>query len=154
MPANQPPRSHSLRTGRFSEPGRVYLLTAVLQAREPLLADLHLARLLVYELRGAHEQGLASFLAWVVMPDHLHWLLRLGDGNLDALMRRVKARSALAISHRRGRTGPLWQDGYHDHALRHEDDIKALARYVLANPLRAGLVERLGDYPLWDAVWL
>ena len=29
-----------------------------------------------------------------------------------------------------------------------------LARYVVANPLRAGLVEKLGDYPLWDAVWV
>jgi hypothetical protein len=29
-----------------------------------------------------------------------------------------------------------------------------MARYVVANPLRAGLVKRLGDYPLWDAIWL
>jgi hypothetical protein len=29
-----------------------------------------------------------------------------------------------------------------------------LARYIVANPLRAGLVEHLGDYPHWDAVWL
>jgi len=32
--------------------------------------------------------------------------------------------------------------------------VQATARYIVANPLRAGLVERLGDYPLWDAVWL
>jgi putative transposase len=30
----------------------------------------------------------------------------------------------------------------------------SIARYIVANPLRAGLVERLGDYPHWDAVWL
>ncbi len=29
-----------------------------------------------------------------------------------------------------------------------------MARYVVANPLRAGLVERIGDYPLWDAIWV
>ncbi len=29
-----------------------------------------------------------------------------------------------------------------------------VARYIIANPLRAGLVGRVGDYPLWDAVWL
>jgi hypothetical protein len=28
------------------------------------------------------------------------------------------------------------------------------ARYIVANPLRAGLTRRLGDYPLWDAIWL
>jgi len=29
-----------------------------------------------------------------------------------------------------------------------------IARYIVANPLRAGLVSRVGDYPLWDACWL
>ena len=29
-----------------------------------------------------------------------------------------------------------------------------VARYVIANPKRAGLVERVGDYPYWDAIWL
>ena len=88
------------------------------------------------------------------MPDHLHWLIRLGDGTLDELMRRIKARSSLAINRHNGRNGRLWQDGYHDHALRHEDGLQELARYVVANPLRAGLVERLGDYSHWDAIWL
>lgn len=48
----------------------------------------------------------------------------------------------------------LWQDGFHDHALRAEEDVVEVARYVVSNPLRAGLVRCLGDYPLWDAVWL
>jgi hypothetical protein len=29
-----------------------------------------------------------------------------------------------------------------------------LARYVVANPVRAGLVQRVGQYPHWDAIWL
>lgn len=154
MPKQPSPHAHNLRTGRYSERARIYLLTCVIHARKPLLADLYLARSLVAELRSADADGLLESLAWVVMPDHLHWLIRLGDTALEDLMRRIKARSSLAINRRCGRTGRLWQDGYHDHALRHEDDLKALARYVLANPLRAGLVKRLGDYPHWDAIWL
>ena len=42
----------------------------------------------------------------------------------------------------------------YDHGLRDGEDIKQLSRYILANPLRAGLVEFAGDYPHWDAVWL
>jgi putative transposase len=38
--------------------------------------------------------------------------------------------------------------------LRDEDDVKDWARYIVANPVRAGLVKRVGDYPHWDAVWL
>ena len=49
---------------------------------------------------------------------------------------------------------PVWQKGYFDRALRYEEDLKAAARYIIANPLRAGLVAQVGDYPLWDAIWL
>jgi putative transposase len=38
--------------------------------------------------------------------------------------------------------------------VRKEDDLVGLARYLVANPLRAGLVQRIGEYPHWDAVWL
>jgi putative transposase len=48
----------------------------------------------------------------------------------------------------------LWQRGFHDHAIRKDEDIKRIARYIVANPLRAGLVEKIEDYPLWDAIWL
>jgi putative transposase len=48
----------------------------------------------------------------------------------------------------------LWQDGYYDRALRKEEDLQQIARYIVANPLRAKLVNKIGDYPLWDAVWL
>jgi putative transposase len=48
----------------------------------------------------------------------------------------------------------VWQSGFHDHAVRREEDLPALARYVVANPVRAGLVTRVGEYPHWDAIWL
>ena len=43
---------------------------------------------------------------------------------------------------------------HHDRAVRHDHDLRALARYVIGNPLRAGLCDRIGDYPFWDAAWL
>lgn len=69
-------------------------------------------------------------------------------------MRRIKGRSAKQINTLSGRQGKLWQDGFHDRALRREEDVLPAARYIVANPLRAGLVSRVGDYPLWDSVWL
>ena len=93
-------------------------------------------------------------LAWVLMPDHLHWLLQLGDATLGEVVGSMKSRSARAVNARLARMGNVWQKGFHDHAVRAEEDLRALARYVLANPLRAGLVKRIGDYPLWDAHWL
>ena len=88
------------------------------------------------------------------MPDHFHWLVELQSGSLDKVMGRTKSLSARAINRMTDRVGRRWQKGFHDHALRREEDLKSLARYVVANPLRAGLVKQVGDYPLWDAVWL
>ncbi|SFB65050.1 REP-associated tyrosine transposase [Azotobacter beijerinckii] len=148
-------RGHALRRGRISEPGRLYLLTAITQHRKKVFYDWQAARLLIGEMRELHEQAQVRSLAWVVMPDHLHWLVELGPLPLAPLMQRLKSRSAIAINKASANsTGRLWQKGFHDHALRREEAVLDVARYVVANPLRAGLVARLGDYPHWDAVWL
>ncbi|MFC6337074.1 transposase [Pseudomonas sp. CCM 7891] len=146
--------AHRLRIGRYSESGRVYLITAVTFQRQVIFQDWRTGRLLVSEFRKAQEDGEATSLAWVVMPDHFHWLVELHNGDLPRLMRITKSRSARAINSARSSYGTLWQKGYFDRALRREEDLKAMDRYIVANPLRAGLVEHIGQYPLWDAIWI
>ncbi|MEX3774408.1 transposase [Pseudomonas sp. MYb118] len=148
------PQGHRLRYGRHSEHGRIYLLTAVTYQREPFFKDWRVGRLLVHEFRRAQESGKATSIAWVVMPDHFHWLVELHNGDLPKLMRTAKSLSARVINQHLGRADRLWQKGYFDRALRKEEDLKAAARYVIANPLRAGLVSHIGEYPLWDAIWI
>jgi REP element-mobilizing transposase RayT len=130
--------------------GQVYLVTAVAVAREQLFADFFAARSVIYELAAAD----ADTLAYVLMPDHLHWMLGLRGTSLSRVLQRVKSRSAIAVNRRLSRVGAVWQPGYHDRALRKDEDIRDAARYVVANPLRAGLVDDILDYPLWDAVWM
>ena len=148
------PASHRLRIGRFSEPNRIYLITTNTDERVPIFKNFHLGRLVVWQFRLAQYQGLAHSLAWVIMPDHFHWLLELKKGSLADLMRQVKSKSTRSVNGASGRKGRLWQESLHDRALRKEDDLVKMARYVVANPLRAGLVSRIGDYPLWDAIWV
>ncbi|MFU2330430.1 REP-associated tyrosine transposase [Pseudomonas sp. NFX98] len=143
-----------LRKGRHSQPGSIYLLTVITHDRRPAFADWRSARLLVEQLRAADETEIATSMAWVVMPDHLHWLLQLQRGSLAELVCRIKSRSSRSINLMRGEQGRLWQRGYYDRALRKDEDLKAAACYIIMNPLRAGLVERVGDYPLWDAIWV
>jgi len=146
----------NLRKGRWSGAHQVYLISTVTHRREPLLEHPACARAVVHALRGATESGAVHTHAFVVMPDHLHWLMSLGDGvGLSTSVGRVKGESARRINELLGRQGqPVWQRGFHDHALRREVDMEEIARYVVANPLRAGLVARLGEYPWWDAEWL
>ena len=148
------PASHRLRLGRYAESSRIYLLTTNTLGRAAVFKDVILGRLVVDQFRKAQEQGWADSLAWGVMPDHFHWLIELRKGSLSELMQRTKSLTTKAVNLRLDNKVSLWQQGFHDRALRREEDLVKLARYVVANPLRAGLVERLGDYPLWDAIWL
>ncbi|EJL98684.1 transposase [Pseudomonas sp. GM102] len=146
--------AHRLRSGRYSESGQIYLLTAVVLNREPLFRNFKNGRLVVDAFRTAEREEFATSLAWVVMPDHFHWLIELQTTQLSILMARTKSRIAVTVNRSIRRQGPVWQHGYHDRAIRKEEDLQAVARYIVANPLRAGLVEKVGDYPLWDAIWL
>lgn len=141
--------SKDLRRGRVSLSGQIYLVTAVTRERVPVFALFAAARCLVAALRTEALNGRADTLAFVVMPDHLHWLLALTDkAPLSAVVQTVKS----VVAHQLG--GQIWQPGFHDRALRQEDDLPDVARYVVANPVRAGLVSRVGEYSHWDAVWV
>ncbi|MFJ7282833.1 REP-associated tyrosine transposase [Pseudomonas sp. NPDC099000] len=148
------PNSHRLRSGRNSESGRAYLITAVVHDRQPLFSDWRVGRLLVAELRRAHDAGLVDSIAWVVMPDHFHWLMQLKENDLGGVIGSIKSRCTQTVNKMTDRHGPLWQTGFHDRAIRDGEELLPFARYIVANPLRAGLVEKIGDYPLWDANWL
>lgn len=144
-----------MRAGRCSLAGQIYLITACTYRREPFFKDLKLARIVIGEFRLAESERKLRSLSFVVMPDHFHWLIRLGKvADLSGIVKQVKACSSQQINRAIGRTGPIWQRGFHDRAIRREQDIRSVARYVVANPLRAGLVDDLGCYPHWDAVWL
>ncbi|WP_255856439.1 REP-associated tyrosine transposase [Marinobacterium rhizophilum] len=131
--------------------GMIYLVTTVTWQREPLLREFDIARIVTQTINRAPP----TTLAYVVMPDHVHWLLQLqSDTTLALALQRVKSISAHQINQHLSRRGPVWQRGYHDHAVRNEEDLRQLARYVVANPVRAGIVTTVKDYPHWDAIWL
>nr|WP_314484854.1 transposase [uncultured Pseudomonas sp.] len=146
--------SHRLRLGRVSEPGRLYLLTTTTRNRTPIFKHLPFARAAIQQMQitAAHRQ--CQSLAWVLMPDHLHWLIALGPCTLDKLMREFKSRSTCALYKQGAERQRVWQPSFHDRALRREEDVRVVARYIIANPIRAGLVKRAGDYPHWDCAWL
>ena len=150
MPYVKFPQGKALRQGRVSRLGQIYLITTVTLKREPLFANLRAGRHVVRELMSSDTET----LAFVVMPDHVHWLMQLHGTPLHALVQRMKSLSAVAVNRELGRSEAVWQPGYHDRAMRRDEDLRAAARYIVANPLRAGLVHNLLDYPLWDACWM
>jgi putative transposase len=145
----------ALRRGRVSIPHQIYHLTIVTEGRTPLFARWAHGRVVARALNAQRVIGDARTLAWALMPDHLHWLLALGDSlPLRRVVQRFKSVTTLQLNRALDRDGAIWAHAYHDRALRKDEDVRSVARYVVGNPLKDGLVTDLGQYPLWDAIWI
>lgn len=105
-------------------------------------------------LRAASEERF-EILTYCFMPDHVHLLVEGTDDGCDG-KRFIKSSKQYAGYHFRAKTGrPLWQRDSFERVLRDTEGSLAVARYILANPVRAGLVQRPLDYPhsgsfVWD----
>jgi putative transposase len=89
--------------------------------------------------------------AWVLMPNHVHLILRPSDSDgLRRALAQVHRRYAGHIHARERRSGHFWQGRFGAVAM-DEDHLVAAARYVALNPVRARLVERAQDWR-WSSV--
>ena len=154
MDVDRKPGYRALRKGRVSQIGQVYLLTTIVSNRVPLFANFRLGLTACRTLHRLTNAGDLAALCWVLMPDHLHLVAELTDGDLSHAVGYLKARIAHAVNRERREVGMVWERGFHDRALRHDEDLRAMARYVVANPVRARLVSSIRAYPFWDAAWL
>ena len=144
----------NLRVGRFSQANGIYLITSSSWQQAKVFSQWPYAHAAIQAFTQNKVLKDTQLLCWVLMPDHVHWLIQLGqEQELSKLVGTMKSASSRAV-HKAGYKQPIWRSGYYDRAIRREEDIAAAARYIVANPLRAGLVDRVGDYPFWDAVYL
>ena len=146
---------NELLKGRYSKKQHIYHVTFCTEKKIQWFNNLYCGRLLVQHIKQSHKQEYVNSLAWVIMPDHVHWLFQLESKiSLSSVIKSVKAKSSMEINKLMHHEGSIWQRGFYDRALRNEEDIRQIARYIVANPLRAGIVENIGNYSLWDAIWL
>jgi putative transposase len=134
-------------------PGHCYVVTTVIRDRRPLLSEPALASIVAAEMRRSMAENRATPWAWVVMPDHVHWMLQLGRASLQETVQAFKSRSARAINLARLTHGSVWQAGYHDRCVGDEHELQSQMRYVVTNPLRRGLASTIEDYPHWWCRW-
>jgi len=145
----------ALRKGRCSLAGQVYLVTFTTRNRLPLFVDHESARLASHALGDPRLWQDARLRAWVLMPDHWHGLIELGTKHdLSAVVRNLKSNTARRIRLAHPGLPAIWEKGFQDHALRKEEAMHAAARYLVLNPIRAGLAGKVGDYPYWNADWI
>jgi putative transposase len=124
-----------------------YFLTFCTAGRRKLfiatdVVDLVLAQI----LRAANEVGF-EIPAYCFMPDHVHLLIEgtSATSDLRKFVKLAKQYSGFSYCTASGRR--LWQPSYFDHVLREEEDTWSVARYIVENPIRAGLVQTATAYP-------
>ena len=149
----EPTPSPQLLVGRRSIVGNVYTITMVCRNRYRVFDCPANASLAMQLLGSMDREGLTTSHAWIVMPDHIHWLAQLRGHSLGYCVQRFKARSSFLMNRRRGSSGAIWQAGYHDQAIRSEESLHRHAHYIMANPVRAGLATQIGEHPYGWCRW-
>jgi putative transposase len=143
------------RTGRAAPGGKVYHVLNRGNGRCRLFhkdADYEAFQRLLLEVREAVPVRL---LAWCLMPNHWHLVLRPAeDGQLSRFMLRLSTahvRRHFSQYHTTG-GGHLYQGRFKSFAVQDDGHFLTVCRYVEANPLRGGLVKRAGNWP-WSSLW-
>ncbi len=141
----------ALRKGRVSLLNHIYHISFFTQQRRPFFHDLFIARYLINAMQ--RQSKYYQTICFVVMPDHVHWLFQLTttEVTISEIIRRTKTSTSKYF--KKNYSGRLWQEGFYDRALRKEDDIVKIARYIIANPVRAKLVSKVGMNSHWDAIF-
>lgn len=118
---------------------------------ECFLRDPRIATLMENAMRF-HDGQRFELLSWVVMPNHVHALLRVGDTTpLSKIIQNWKSISALAANKTLGRSSEFWQADYWDTFMRDEKQTQKAVRYIENNPVKAKLCRLPEEWPFSSA---
>ena len=133
---------------RLRWPGGTYFFTVACAERQWLFREPHHVAALCDALRSVRACDPFETLALVVMPDHLHciWRLPQGDTNFSVRWEWVKKRTARAL-HCGTRAASVWQPRFWEHLIRDEADLARHVDYIHFNPVKHGWVLRARDWP-------
>jgi len=117
-----------------------YSLTFCCKGRTPWLSQHDVAGMVRDQLLRTAADHHFAIHAYCLMPDHVHVLCEGTDDEADLLefVRLFKQRTAYLFKRK---------TGFFDRHLRADEDLLQAIRYVLANPVRAGLVDRVEAWP-------
>jgi putative transposase len=130
----------------YDAPGPIFHCRLGCLDRKPFLAVPETADVVVEALRFRHRRS-ADILAFAVMPDHVHLLLSLlAKGTTLSRWIGDLKRWTVRTTGATGGTGLVWQTNFYEHVLRRDEELAAIAQYILENPVRKGLATRWQSY--------
>ncbi|WP_395402429.1 REP-associated tyrosine transposase [Pseudoduganella sp. UC29_106] len=130
---------------RLLHPGGSYFFTVVSEQRRPVLTAPLFRRTLRHAISRVRSRYPFEIVAFVLLPDHLHtiWTLPDGDSNFPLRWRLIKG----LVTYQTKWHEQVWQHRYIEHVIRSERDFELHFDYLHWNPMKHGLVERVVDWP-------
>jgi putative transposase len=128
---------------RLFDTSALYFVTFCTHLRKPYLAcdEVH-AAFVAYSEHAQRDFNIAVG-RYVIMPDHVHLFVRGSQVFRVGRLKQALAKAAgLCRANRQ-----LWEEGFFDHVLRNDESYSQKWNYVRENPVRAGLVKSVGDWP-------
>ena len=113
---------------------------------QPIFFDQENQRFFLTQLRRYVADSCAEMIAYVLMPNHYHLLLRVAGENFSRGMQKFSISYTKSINKRYGRVGALFQGAFKAVLVENNQHLLHLSRYIHLNPLHAGLVKRPQDW--------
>ena len=130
----------------FAIEGSIYFITTRLKERERLFteSEAEIVKETIFDLVSRKE---FEVYAYVIMPDHLHILVKPIRCGISKAMQLLKGGSSRQIN-----KGNLWQQGFFDFTVLTEQKFKEKFNYIHYNPVKWGLVEKAENYKFSSAM--
>jgi len=139
-------RSNRLSNIDYSEDRPIHV-TICTDNKEKIFNSEANAKIVINELLKTGRELGFQILCYCLMPDHLHIVLSPGDStlSLSKFLNIFKGRTTAVF---RGKEGlkKLWQRSAFDHVIRADEDLRAIVEYIRNNPVRKGIIEKVGEY--------
>ena len=123
-----------------------YSLTFCTDRSRDLFTTEDVVTLVLSQISRAAEEERFLIIAYCFMPDHLHLLVEGDDDSSNCRQFIARAKQYAGFHYARTFGGRLWQRYGFEHILRDDEMTKVVARYILENPVRAGLVNTVEAY--------
>jgi putative transposase len=131
---------------RLQLAGGLYHVTSRGDRREDIYADDADREAWLEILAGCCERYNWAIHAWCQMTNHYHLVVETAEGNLSAGMRQLNGVYTQTVNRRHDRVGHVFQGRFKGILVERDGYLLELARYVVLNPVRAGLVREAGQW--------
>jgi len=134
--------SHYIRI-QFNNPDDCYFLTIVTKYRLPVFISDEIKRTVKKEWYHCAEEAEGDILAYVILPDHIHTIVRQGNKSFSKWLAVFKRRINYIL---KPKDGTIWQPRFWEHRIKNEKDMIHAVEYIHYNPVKHRYVNNPNDY--------